>query len=176
MLVIGGTAVLDAQRRRTDHLVLHHLDEARFANPRLPTQHYHVTPARRTCAQRSRSMPTSCSRPTSGVRPRRRDIEALLDHGLTHDLVDLERRGHTFERLGPKLVTGKIPLDQPLRHRADDDGIGRCQPLETRRNVWRVSQGQLFLPPATTHLPHDDDPGVDPHADRQRTPRPVPGG
>ncbi len=103
----------------------------------------------------------------------RRDIEALLHLGLTHDLIDLERRGHAFERLGPEVVAGEIPLDESLRHRADDDGIGRCQPLEAGRNIGRVAQGQLFLPPAATHLPHHDEPGVDPHADRQADSRPL---
>lgn len=45
MLVISGTAVLDAQRGCADDLVLHHLDEAQFANPDLPTQHHSVAPA-----------------------------------------------------------------------------------------------------------------------------------
>ena len=97
----------------------------------------------------------------------RRDVEALLDLGLAHDLVDLEGRGHAFERLGPESVAGEIPLDEPLRRRTDDHGIGRCQPLEAGRNIRRVAQRELFLPPAAPHLPHHDQPGVDPHAYRQ---------
>ena len=46
VLVIGRTAVLDAQRLcPVTDLVLHHLDEARFANPRLPTQYHDMAPA-----------------------------------------------------------------------------------------------------------------------------------
>jgi hypothetical protein len=45
VLVRGRTAVLNPQRGCANDLVLHHLDEARFANPRLPTQHHNVAPA-----------------------------------------------------------------------------------------------------------------------------------
>jgi hypothetical protein len=45
VLVRGQTAVLNPQRGRADDLVLHDLDEARFANPRLPTQHHDVAAA-----------------------------------------------------------------------------------------------------------------------------------
>jgi hypothetical protein len=96
-----------------------------------------------------------------------RDVEALLHLGDTYDLVELERRGHAFERLVPKRLAGEIALDEPLRRRADNDGIRRCQPLNPRRNIWCVAQGQLLLPPASTYLPHHDEPGMDPDADRQ---------
>ena len=174
MLVIGGTAVLDAQGGRANDLVLHHLDEARFANPRLPTQHHDLAPARLDLRP---ALPQQAHLVLAAHQRReaagRRDVEALLDLGRTHDLIDLEGRGHAFERLGPELVAGEIALDQALRRRADDDGIGRGQPLEAGRNIRRLSQGELFLPPAATHLPHHDQPGVDPHADRQADPLPL---
>ena len=108
VLVIGGTAVLDAQRGRADDLVLHHLDEARFANPCLPTQHYDVAQAgldlRPAFSQYAHFMLASHQ---GGEAPRDCDIEALLHLGLTHDLVDLEGRGHAFERLGPEILAGE---------------------------------------------------------------------
>jgi len=70
-------------------------------------------------------------------------------------------------------VAGEIPLGKSLRYRADDDGIRRRQPLEASRNIRGVAQGELFLPSASTHLPHHDYSGVDPHADRQADPRPL---
>ena len=97
----------------------------------------------------------------------RRDIEALLHLCLTHDLVDLNGRAHASERLAPKRIGGEIPLDEPLRHRADDDGIGCGQALEAGRNIRGVAQRELLLPPASPYLPYDDQAGVDAHADRQ---------
>jgi hypothetical protein len=97
--------------------------------------------------------------------------KAMLHLGNTYDLVDLEGCGHAFECLVPKRLAGEIVLDEPLRHRADDDGIGCGQPLEAGCNIGRLSQGQLLLPPATTHLPHHDEPCVDAHTDRQADPR-----
>jgi hypothetical protein len=101
------------------------------------------------------------------VRPRAAATsKALLHLGLAHDLRDLEGRGHTFERLGPEIMAGEIPLDEPLRRRTDDHSIGRGQSLEAGRNIRGLAQSELFLPPAATHLAHDDYPGVDPDADR----------
>ena len=113
MLVRGGTAVLDPQRGRADDLVLHHLDEARFANPRLPTQHHNMAPARldlRPAFSQEAHFVLAAHqrRETAG----RRDVEALLHLGRTHDLIDLEGRGHASERLGPERVAGEIPLDR----------------------------------------------------------------
>ena len=56
-----------------------------------------------TCAQRSRSnahfvLASHQRREAAG----RRDVEALLHLSRTPDLIDLEGRGHAFERLGPK--------------------------------------------------------------------------
>jgi hypothetical protein len=64
-------------------------------------------------------------------------------------------------------------MDEPLRRRTDDDSIGRCQPLEAGRNIRRVAQGELLLPPAPTYLSHHDEPGVDPHADCQAATLPL---
>jgi hypothetical protein len=91
----------------------------------------------------------------------------MLHLGRTHDLMHLERRGHAFKRLGPERVAGEISLDEPLRRRTDDHRIGRCQSLEAGCNIRGVTQGELFLPPTSTHLPHHDQASVDPHAHRQ---------
>ena len=73
----------------------------------------------------------------------------------------------SFERLGPERLAGEIPLDEPLRRCADNHRIGRCQPLETRRNIRCVTQSELFLPLPATYLPHHDQAGVDPDTHRQ---------
>jgi hypothetical protein len=64
-------------------------------------------------------------------------------------------------------VAGEISLDEPLRRRTDDHRIGRCQSLEAGCNIRGVTQGELFLPPTSTHLPHHDQASVDPHVHRQ---------
>jgi hypothetical protein len=86
----------------------------------------------------------------------RRDIEALLDGSRAHDLMDLESRGHASECLAPERVTGEIALDKSLRRCTNDDSIRRGQPLEAGRKIGRLSQGELLLPPAAPHRPHDD--------------------
>src|SRR5262245_18999594 len=105
MLVIGGTAVLDSQGSRTNHLVLYHLDEARFANPRLPTQHHNVTPARlhlRPAVPQEAHLVLASHqrRETAG----RCDVEALLHLSGEPDLIHLEWHDHAFERLRPECV------------------------------------------------------------------------
>ena len=42
--------------------------------------------------------------------------------------------------------------------------------MQTGRQVGRLAQRQLFLPGAAAHLPHDDQPGMDPQAHRQLHP------
>jgi hypothetical protein len=174
VLVIGGTAVLDAPRGHADDLVLRHLHQTRFANPRLPAQHHDVALARLDLR------PPVPQEPHFGLAAHqrreaagRRDVEALLHLGHTHDLMDLEGHGHPFERLGSERAAGEIPLDEPLRRRTDEDRIGCRQPLEAGRNVRRVPQRELFLPPPAAYLPHDDDSGVNPHADREVDARPL---
>src|SRR5690349_1154901 len=94
----------------------------------------------------------------------------MLDLSGAHDLMDFKRRSHTFERLDPKGVAGKIPLDEALRRRTDEHRIRRRQSLNPSCNVGGIAQSELFLSPTSTHLPHHDEPSVDAHADRQADP------
>jgi hypothetical protein len=94
----------------------------------------------------------------------------MLDLRGTHDLMDLKRRGHTFERLAPECVAGKIPLDEALRRRTDEHRIRRRPSLKPCCNVGGLAQGELFLSLTSTHLPHHDEPRVDAHTDRQVDP------
>jgi hypothetical protein len=98
----------------------------------------------------------------------------MLHLGRTYDLMDLDGHGHAFERLGPEIMAGEIPLDEPLRRRTDEHRIGRRQPLEAGRNIGRVAQGELFLPPPAPHLPHDDQPSMAPQAHGQLHPALLP--
>src|SRR5215475_14107989 len=124
VLVRGETAVLNPQRACTDDLVLRHLDEARFANPRLSAQYHDVALAGLDlCPSVSQYTHFVLSAHQRCEAAGHRDVEALLHLGRAYDLVDLEGCGHAFERLGPEGVAGEIALDQSLRHRADDHSI-----------------------------------------------------
>ena len=61
----------------------------------------------------------------------------------------------------------KKPAEELKRRRTDHHGIGRREPLQAGREVGRLAQGQLFLPPPAPHLPHHDQPGMDPQAHGQ---------
>ena len=54
-----------------------------------------------TCAQRSRSNPMSCSRPTSGVSPVLPGrFQATARHTLIEHPIDDQRLGETFQQRG----------------------------------------------------------------------------
>jgi hypothetical protein len=60
-----------------------------------------------------------------------------------------------------------VSLDEAQGGSADDDRIQSCQALEARRQVGRLSQGQLFVSHATTHLSHDHLTRMDAKTDSQ---------
>ena len=72
----------------------------------------------------------------------------------------MERRGHAFHWLEPQVLAVKQPLEQPLRGGADDHRVGLRQPLQARREVGGVAQGQLFARAACADLADHDQPGV----------------
>jgi hypothetical protein len=77
----------------------------------------------------------------------------------------LERLRQAFERLRPERLTHKIAVDQVGGRLADHDCIWGRQALEACRNVRRLPQGELLLPPATADLADHHQPGVnaEPH-------------
>src|SRR5712691_6155410 len=95
-----------------------------------------------------------------GQATRRDDVEPGLRSTLLQDPIDLERLGQAFERRRPERLTDKIAVDQVGGRRADDDRIRGCQALEACRNVRRLPQGKLFLPPTTADLADHHQPGM----------------
>src|SRR2546425_4161391 len=121
------------------------------------------------CSQRSTSKPTSCSRPTrrEGQAARRRDVETGLGTALVQDPGHHEGLRQAFEDLCAEGLADKIALDQLRGGLADDHRIRCRESLESCRNIRRLAQGQLFLPPTPTHGAHHDQTSVDAEPYRQ---------
>ena len=143
-------------------MLFQHLHQAGFANARLAAEQHHLphpccglVPA--PLQESHFFVPTYQWCQAS----RRDDVEPGLRSTLLQDLIDLERLGQAFERLRPERLTHKIAVDQVGGRRADHDRIRGRQALESCRNVRRLPQGELLLPPATADLTDDHQPGVD---------------
>ena len=74
---------------------------------------------------------------------------------------------HALEGVPTKLVVGKVSPHQSEGGGANDDGIGRCESLETGRHIGRLPQGQLLLSPPATHLAYHHQAGMDAEAHGQ---------
>src|SRR5262245_641672 len=110
VLMIGGTAVLDAQRGRADDLVPQHLHGPRFTNPSFATQQHNLASTglclRPALAQERHLVLASYQRREAVGG---HGIEAMLHLGGTYDLVDFQRRRHASERLGSERLASEIP-------------------------------------------------------------------
>ena len=109
MLVIGGTAVLDAPRGRADDSSCTTWTRRDLPIPASPLSTTMWPRPAWTWAQRSRRSPTSGSRPTSGVRPRAPRRRSAAVPRLTQDLIDLQGFGDAFEGMGPQGGQVKYP-------------------------------------------------------------------
>jgi hypothetical protein len=76
----------------------------------------------------------------------------------------LYRRCQALEEVWPKVMTGKISLDESPGRLADRHGIRRSQSLQACSDVGCFTQRQLFLSAASTHLAYHDQPSMDPQA------------
>ena len=83
------------------------------------------------------------------------------------DPVHHEGLGQAFEILRAKRLADKIAVDQLRCGLADDHRIRCRESLEPCRNIGRLAEGQLFLPPNTTHFAHYDQTSVDAEPYRQ---------
>ena len=108
VLVIGRTLARRQPRLGLGgHMLRQHLHQARFADARFAAEQHHLPRPSLTCAQRSSSSPTSCSRPTSGVRPGAAGgFQATAGHTLVEHLIDRQRLGEAFQEAGC-LTTGR---------------------------------------------------------------------
>jgi hypothetical protein len=60
-----------------------------------------------------------------------------------------------------------VSLDEAQGGSADDDRVQSCQALEARRQVGRLSQGQLFVSLASAHLSYHHLTRMDAETDSQ---------
>ena len=67
----------------------------------------------------------------------------------------------------PQILTHKIALSQPIGESTDNHRLRGCQPLELGGNVGRFAQGKSLASVPTTHLPHDDQTGMNTYPHRQ---------
>ena len=137
------------------HVLFQHVDQAGFANARLSTEQdnlakpiLHLPPA--LLQQGHFLFPPDQGRQAA----RGRHLQATLHTaGVLHAIY-----GHgqwdAFERIWAQFVADKIALDQAERGGTHRHRIRHRYALQPRRNVWRVSQGKVFMTPTTAHLSH----------------------
>jgi hypothetical protein len=161
---IRRTATFPAGMGFTSHLLLHGHDQAGLADARftaeqddLPQTVPRLRPA--LAEHRHFRLPPHQGRKAAGAH----HVQPTLRPALPQHTIDLDRRGYTLKALGAKVVTGKKPLDQPIRRGTEHDRIGIGQCLQPRRNVGRVPQSQRFLPAAASDLAYHDQTRVNPH-------------
>src|SRR5262245_6257488 len=75
---------------------------------------------------------------------------------FTLHVVDGNRRVKAFDQVRAKGLTFELPRKQPLRGRADHDGIRLSYALKTGSAVRRLTQRQLLRAAAGADLANDD--------------------
>src|SRR5215467_5730877 len=96
---------------------------------------------------------------------RHRNLEATMRFtGSTH-LIHGQRPRDPGDGTLPQGTTEKQALRQLQRGGADHDSIGLRETLQPGRNVWRLTQRQLFTPRATAYLSDDNLPCMDAYTD-----------
>ena len=166
--MVRGTAKRQPRRPLAPDALTQHLDQARFANARLAAEQHHLPAPLRALRPALQQQPHLLLPPDQGRQATRgHNIEARLRPALRQKLVHPQGLVHPFEGVLAQRLAGKKPLDQPQGGGTDHYRVGRCQPLQPRRNVGRVAQGQLLLPPAAAHGAHHHRPGMHAHPHRQ---------
>ena len=165
VLVIGRATALKRDMRDLCHVLCEHLHQARFANAGLTLHQDDLPQPLRDLRpalpqQRHFGLPSHQGRPAMG----RRHLQATLGRPLAQDAIHRDRRVHPLEDLRAQVFAPDIALDQAQGVSAHHHRVGFRQPLQPRRQIRRVSQGQAFMPPSTAHLPHNHQAGVDSHA------------
>jgi hypothetical protein len=87
----------------------------------------------------------------------RRDcLQATPHRTFPQDAPDLYLGAHTGKGAHAELLDSEIPLDEPVRRRADNQRIRTGQALKSGGDIWRHPQGQLLLPSVGIHPTHHD--------------------
>src|SRR6266446_3368670 len=85
-------------------------------------------------------------------------VKATGGTTLAEHLVYVHGLSDATQCLCPQVLTLEIALDQSIRHSTDDNRIRLRQPLDARTNVGNLAKCQVFIPPCSTHLPHNHQP------------------
>ena len=166
--MVRGTVQRQARCPLRHHALGQHPHQTRFANPRLAAEQHHLAPAVAGLRpalpqQRHLCLPAhQRGEPAGGGH-----IQATLRRTFPHHLDNPYRRVNALERLHPPVLADKVPLHQAGGGVTEHHRVGRGQALETRGQVRGVAQGQVFVPSTAAHLPHHDEPGVDPDPHRE---------
>ena len=104
--MIGRAAGLKEERAFAGHMFSQRVGQPGFANAGLATEQDDLPRPSLTCSQRSKSKPTSCSRPTNGVSvvlpAKRRSALPFTLH-----MVDRDGRVDAFDQMRPKRLTSR---------------------------------------------------------------------
>jgi hypothetical protein len=166
LLVRGRPTPLNPGMQLGGDVLFQHLHQAGFANAGLAAEQHHLPhPCGGLVPAPLHEHYLFVPPYQGGQAARRDDVEPGLRPTPVQDPIDLERLGHAFEHPRPERLTHKVALDQAGGRLADHDRIRSRQALESCRNVWRLPQGELLLPPATADLADHHQPGVnaEPH-------------
>ena len=145
-----------------------HLDQARFANARLATQQHHLPAPLRALRPARQQQPQLLLAPHQGRQTMgRHGVQPRLCPTLRQELVHEHGLLHPFEGVLPQGLAGKKALDEPMGSGTDHYRIGCRQPLQPGRQVGRVAQGQLLLPPTAAYGTHHRRTRMDAHAHGQ---------
>src|SRR5215831_2050701 len=93
------------------------------------------------------------------------NIETPPGSTFLEDAVHVDGRSHTSERLCSQVLTREIALDQSIGGFTDSNRIGCSESFNARSNVGHFTQCQLLLTLCSAHLPHHNQPCMDPHTD-----------
>ena len=87
---------------------------------------------------------------------------------LTHNAVGVQRGGDAFEAVAAAILAVKHALHQTMGRGADQHRVGFRQRLQARRDIGRLTDGQLLGPPLNPDLADHDPAGMDTDSDPKR--------
>jgi hypothetical protein len=160
--VIGRTAKSDARQSLGAHLRPQRFHQGRFADASLTADQDDLAQAGFALLPAAAQQPDFLIASDQERRPGRHKL--LVMAGCRQQATHPAHRhglGDAGERMGPKVVQGKGPSHEPRCHGADDHRVGRGKTLEPRRNVGRLPERQVLVPPTAPHHLHHDGAGVD---------------
>ena len=87
---------------------------------------------------------------------------------LTHHAVGVQRSGDAFEAVAAAILAVEHALHQTIGRGADQHRVGFRQRLQARRNIGRLTDGQLLGPAFNPDLADHDPAGMDADPDPKR--------